>query len=391
MKLRILLLFMAALMAHWSVSADGRFDKEYQSLMYFELDRMGDEKEFVDQLQAYISRSQTAAGKSVAPLPGFAMLEERSAIWTDGFALYESLYFDEDRTLGFANKGTDYFNTHNGGFTLKKGKKGWTDQADGRYSATLQVMGPDTVLVVSNVQGKVRNVLYKVARENINSSFVTMLRYNLIHAGVYTASDGKSSYVFGPCFPWYKLLKERYMTDPGIFLALMRGNRLLISYGGGRVSHGDPSASNYGKMPGGGGAGAIMNAMLWDLQGVPQGLDVTLERDEPYVDHLPALNGKHDVLTKVEDAYPELDGKWGFASAIALTPQLLQTFTAETLKLMRAEIYARHGDTFRDAATQRYFDAQSWYKKKGGQVALTDIERFNYRLIKQVEQNRRLQ
>lgn len=390
MKLRILLLLMIALMAHWRVSADDRFDKEYQSLMYFELDRMGNEKEFVNQLQAYISRSQEAAGKSVASLPGgFAMLEERSAIWTDGFALYESLYFDEDRTLKFANKGPNFFNIHAGGFALKKGKKGWTDQADGKYGATLQVMGPDTVLVVNNAQGKVRNVLYKVARENINSSFVTMHRYNLIHAGVYTGSDGEASYVFGPSFPWYKQIKESYMTDPGIFLALMRGNRLLISYGGGRVSRGNPNASNYGKMPGGGGAGAIMNAMLWDILGVPQGLDVTLERDEPYVDHLPALNGKHDVLTKVEDVYPELDGKWGFASAIALTPQLLQTFSAEALKLMRAEIYARHGDTFRDAATQRYFDAQPWYKKKGAKVTLTDIERFNYRLIKQVEQNRR--
>ena len=73
---------------------------------------------------------------------------------------------------------------------------------------------------------------------------------------------------------------------------------------------------------------------------------------------------------------------------IPLTHQMLRLFPKEVLTLMRGEIYARHGDTFSDPKTQAYFDAQPWYKKSGRPVALTDLERFNYALIKQVEQNR---
>ncbi|MBQ4231248.1 MAG: YARHG domain-containing protein, partial [Salinivirgaceae bacterium] len=38
-----------------------------------------------------------------------------------------------------------------------------------------------------------------------------------------------------------------------------------------------------------------------------------------------------------------------------------------------------------DAAVQSYFDKQPWYKKSGKAAVLTDIERFNVALIKQVE------
>jgi len=72
-----------------------------------------------------------------------------------------------------------------------------------------------------------------------------------------------------------------------------------------------------------------------------------------------------------------------------LTEALLELFPKEVLTLMRGEIYARHGDTFKNASTQRYFDAQPWYKpNKGKAIRLTDLERFNYQLIKAVEQSR---
>lgn len=60
----------------------------------------------------------------------------------------------------------------------------------------------------------------------------------------------------------------------------------------------------------------------------------------------------------------------------------------EALVLMRGEIYARHGDTFRNPETQKYFNAQPWYKKSGKAVVLTDIERLNVALIKAEESRR---
>ena len=92
----------------------------------------------------------------------------------------------------------------------------------------------------------------------------------------------------------------------------------------------------------------------------------------------------NNVLTKVQCPWQGIDGKWAFASVIPLTHELLKLFPKETLELMRAEIYARHGDTFKSAANQKYFDQQPWYKKSGKKVILTDIEKFNVALIKQV-------
>ena len=51
---------------------------------------------------------------------------------------------------------------------------------------------------------------------------------------------------------------------------------------------------------------------------------------------------------------------------------------------VRGEIFARYGDTFKDPATQRHFDAQPWYHRKGGRITVTAVERFNYDLITNV-------
>ena len=112
--------------------------------------------------------------------------------------------------------------------------------------------------------------------------------------------------------------------------------------------------------------------------------------DQRFVDHAPALEVDVDnVLTKLQCPWEGIDGKWAFASVMPLTHDLLLLFPAEVLELMRAEIYARHGDTFRSAANQRYFDQQPWYKKSGKQVVLTDVERFNVALIKQVMESKK--
>jgi len=92
----------------------------------------------------------------------------------------------------------------------------------------------------------------------------------------------------------------------------------------------------------------------------------------------------------VQTPFEGLDGKWAIASVVPLNETLLRLFPKEVLTLMRGEIYARYGDTFKDSATQRYFDAQPWYKRKSGNapIRLTDVERFNYKLIKYVESTR---
>ena len=130
-----------------------------------------------------------------------------------------------------------------------------------------------------------------------------------------------------------------------------------------------------------------MGPMVWQVKFTQAGLDAVVTEDQRFVDHRPRLAQGNNVLTKVQCPWQGVDGKWAFASVIPLTHELLKLFPKDVLELMRAEIYARHGDTFKSAANQQYFDQQSWYKKKGKAVVLTDIERFNVALIKYIMNN----
>ena len=130
-----------------------------------------------------------------------------------------------------------------------------------------------------------------------------------------------------------------------------------------------------------------MGPMAWQVKPTGDGLEACVAHDEPFVDHRPRLEEGTNVLTKVQCPWQGVDGKWAFSSVIPLTHELLRLFPKDVLELMRAEIYARHGDTFKSAANQQYFDQQSWYKKKGKAVVLTDIERFNVALIKYIMNN----
>ena len=130
-----------------------------------------------------------------------------------------------------------------------------------------------------------------------------------------------------------------------------------------------------------------MNEMIWTVKPTVDGLLATVVRDEPFVDHSPSIGkqGSSANLTKVRTPFDGYSGKWAFASLMPLTHRLLSLFPADVLKLMRGEIYARYGDTFRDPETQRYFDAQPWYKRSKRTFTLTAIERFNVQMIKAAE------
>ena len=117
------------------------------------------------------------------------------------------------------------------------------------------------------------------------------------------------------------------------------------------------------------------------------GLNVTTIHDQKFVDHNPRF-GENVTLSIVETPYAEIPGKYGVASAMPLTHSILRLLPKDVLKMMRCEIYARHGDTFTEAEVQDYFNAQPWYKKSVKVVVLTDIERFNVAFIKQIEKEK---
>lgn len=315
------------------------------------------------------------------------LLNDINQLWTDGVGIYESYYDNDDRQVYFSPvmRGDLPEDT----IAIKplevQGRNiVLSDRPDVKVGVE-QVAG-HILLVGRNTQGQPVMVLHNITYEQLNEGTWTLLAQHTM-MGNYTLPDGNNA-VFGPKCPFYT--GSEYDTDPGILNGyyINRDFKSVdILYGSQRVSRGDPSSPNWGKMPGGGGAAAIMGPMEWNIRFTVEGLQAVVVRDERFVDHMPAIGNEGDtvMLTKVQTPYQGLDGKWAFASVIPLTHKMLELFPKEALTLMRGEIYARHGDTFKDPATQQYFDAQPWYHPTGGAIRLTDLERFNYQLIKQVE------
>lgn len=315
------------------------------------------------------------------------LLKDDSQLWTNGVGIYETFYDNDDRQVYFSPiMQSDIPEDVIAIKPLKvKGRNiVLSDRPDVRVSVE-QIAG-HILLVGRNAKNHPVMVLLNITNDQRNDGTWTSLAQYLV-MGNYTLPDGHNA-VFGPKCPFYT--GSEYDTDPGILNGyyINRDFKSMdILYGSRRVSRGDPSSPNWGKMPGGGGAAAIMGPMEWNIRFTVEGLQAVVVHDERFVEHMPAIGNEGDtvMLTKVQTPYQGLEGKWAFASVIPLTNKMLELFPKQVLTLMRAEIYARHGDTFRDPATQRYFDGQPWYKRSGKPVRLTDLERFNYLLIKQVE------
>ncbi len=79
------------------------------------------------------------------------------------------------------------------------------------------------------------------------------------------------------------------------------------------------------------------------------------------------------------------EGLYPFASERRLSYDDLAGYSAYELKIMRNEIYARHGYIFHTAAMKSYFAAQPWYVPRYSDVSLSSIENHNVKIIKELE------
>jgi serine/threonine-protein kinase len=91
--------------------------------------------------------------------------------------------------------------------------------------------------------------------------------------------------------------------------------------------------------------------------------------------------------TKTDDGGDALPGRFPDASRRLLTPEELGRYNVSDLRLMRNEIFARHGYVFKEAALAEYFGRQPWYTPEYDDVAgfLSDIEKQNIERIRQAE------
>jgi hypothetical protein len=97
------------------------------------------------------------------------------------------------------------------------------------------------------------------------------------------------------------------------------------------------------------------------------------------------------TLQKIEwfnfSGNPGLKGRYPFASTLVLIDDILANFTIRQLKIMRNEIFARHGYIFKNVEWSTWFAKQDWYKGELEHVndRLTELERLNIRLILRME------
>jgi hypothetical protein len=99
-------------------------------------------------------------------------------------------------------------------------------------------------------------------------------------------------------------------------------------------------------------------------------------------------NGKPTKPTK-PTIYGNTEGVYPQASTRPLTSDELGSMSEGQLKIMRNEIYARHGRIFKIAELKNYFNKQSWYQPKFKKVShlLTETELKNLKLIQWHEKN----
>jgi YARHG domain len=83
-------------------------------------------------------------------------------------------------------------------------------------------------------------------------------------------------------------------------------------------------------------------------------------------------------------------GRWPETSVYVIRPDDLLHLSTQDLRLMRNEIYARHGYVFNDQNLQNYFSSQPWYRPKGDNnsaiAELTPVERQNIEIIRSREE-----
>lgn len=94
------------------------------------------------------------------------------------------------------------------------------------------------------------------------------------------------------------------------------------------------------------------------------------------------------VATVKEKANDKPQGKYPFTSKRKVTSKDVDKMSMHNLRIMRNEIYARHGYIFDDQELQAHFDGQSWYQPTTKSVTLKGVEKYNVEFIKQFEQAR---
>ena len=99
------------------------------------------------------------------------------------------------------------------------------------------------------------------------------------------------------------------------------------------------------------------------------------------------ISSQEAVTNTIPQTYSGARGMYMFASSTSLSSNDLRGYSKWDLKIMRNEIFARHGYIFKTPEMKSYFAGQSWYVPLYDNVdhLLTRTEKQNIQLIKSFE------
>ena len=302
--------------------------------------------------------------------------------YTDGISFY-AVFPKEGDTYSFVMSDLTPNTSENYGRMLgskQKGAKITLIGSDKAKSTAFERIGNQDLMVLRDANGKAVDVLCKV--DDVNHEYPFFLYSHSLFDGLYVTPEGATA-LFGTALPDYGKLTET--LDPGPYVMInfdKPQKRIGLCYGEGRVSHGNPASPNYGKVPGGGGARAIMGPICWFVSPAADGLEVEVVCDQEFVDHYTKFVGSRFFLTRTRSAFAaKHPGLWGVASVCPLPRKVLALLPKEALQLMQAELHARHGEKFTDPHWNAYFAKQDWYKELRKPTPLTDLECINEQII----------
>jgi len=99
-------------------------------------------------------------------------------------------------------------------------------------------------------------------------------------------------------------------------------------------------------------------------------------------------DGKYEVGLYNAEICGYLNGKFSEGTCKLLRHEMLKNYSFDDLKILRNEIYARYGLTFKAGGEmEKYFKAQTWYAAQYTNVDkfLTELEKKNIQLILELE------
>ena len=103
-------------------------------------------------------------------------------------------------------------------------------------------------------------------------------------------------------------------------------------------------------------------------------------------------DGEHEfepdrLWVKLTADQESFQGRWPYLQGNVVTEKYCGYYSKELLRLMRNEIYARHGYKFNSADLTAYFSKMSWYKpvSDNSKIKLSPVEQVNIAIIKNIE------